>query len=161
MKMKKIFKWLLGLVVLAGLGLLSVLYYVGFFSSSAYFSTDEGAIRGYDTVAYFEQGKPAKGKPEFTTQWQGADWYFSNANNLALFKQSPEKYAPQYGGYCSYAVAHYHVAKTQPDAWQIVDGKLYLNYDKGVREKWRKDIPLFIEKANDYWPKSKPAQNLK
>ncbi len=160
MSKSKVFKWLLFLVLGGAVVFAAVLYYVGFFSSSAYFSTDEGAIRGYDTVAYFTESKAVKGSKEFTTNWNNADWYFSSKENLVLFKQNPEKYAPQYGGYCAYALAHEHVANTDPEAWKIVDDRLFLNYNKGVQEKWSKDIPGFIKKADDYWPKSTPAQNL-
>lgn len=116
------------------------------------FTTREGAIRGYDPVAYFSEGKPVEGLPEFSHEWNGAQWLFASADNLEMFKQGPEQYAPQYGGYCAYAVANGYTAKTEPEAWTIVDDKLYLNYSLGVRKKWTKDIPGNIKKANDNWP---------
>ena len=116
------------------------------------FTTREGAIRGYDPVAYFSEGKPVEGLPEFSHEWNGAQWLFASADNLETFKQGPEQYAPQYGGYCAYAVANGYTAKTEPEAWTIVDDKLYLNYSLGVRKKWAKDIPGHIKKANDNWP---------
>ncbi len=107
------------------------------------------AIRGYDTVAYFTQGKPVEGKPEHSIDWRGATWLFSTQEHAELFDAEPEKYAPQYGGYCAYGVAQGYLVKIEPDQWSIVDNKLYLNYDRGVQKKWVKDIPGFITKAND------------
>ncbi len=116
------------------------------------FSTSAGAIKGYDPVAYFTVGKPLKGDPKISVHWNDADWHFSSQTNLEAFKSSPEKYAPQFGGYCAYGVSDNHKAPTDPDAWTIVDGKLYLNYNKDVKELWSKDKPGFIKMANDLWP---------
>lgn len=113
------------------------------------------ALQGYDAVAYFKEGKPVKGQSEFRYDWMGAKWYFANAANRDEFAKSPEKYAPQYGGYCSWAVANGYTANIDPEAWRIVDGKLYLNYDKSVQKKWEADIPSFIKRANENWPKLK------
>lgn len=106
------------------------------------------AIRGYDTVAYFTEGKPVKGVEAFSTQWMGADWLFSSQENLDRFLESPDDYAPQYGGYCAYGVAQGYLVKIEPDQWSIVDGKLYLNYDSDVQKKWQQDIPGFITQAD-------------
>ncbi len=106
------------------------------------------AILGYDTVAYFTQGKPVKGDDVFVTEWMGAKWKFSSQAHLDLFKASPEKYAPQYGGYCAYGVSQDHLVTIEPDKFRIVDGKLYLNYDASVQDKWGKDIPGFIKQAD-------------
>jgi YHS domain-containing protein len=111
------------------------------------------AVSGYDPVAYFRVGKPVEGSGEFTTQWNGAEWRFANAQNLADFKESPEKYAPQYGGYCAWAVSQGYTASSDPEAWKIRDGKLYLNYSKSVQQTWAEDIPGNIAKANANWPK--------
>lgn len=113
------------------------------------------ALKGYDAVAYFKDGKPVKGKDEFRHDWMGAKWYFASAANRDEFARNPSKYAPQFGGYCSWAVAHGYTANIDPEAWKIVDGKLYLNYDKDVQKKWEADIPGFIKKANENWPKLK------
>lgn len=119
--------------------------YTGFFNNKA--------VSGYDPVAYFTEGKPIKGKSEFEYDYKGADWYFSTQENLELFKANPEKYAPQYGGFCAWAVAAKHDrAPGDPEYWRIVDGKLYLNYDKSVQEKWEQDVPGFIAEADRYWP---------
>ncbi len=111
------------------------------------------AIEGYDPVAYFQQGSPVEGSKSFTHQWQGATWRFSNAANRDLFAGSPEKYAPQYGGYCAYAVSRGKTAGIDPEAWTIVDDKLYLNYNKKIQKAWEKDIPGYIQKADAAWPK--------
>ena len=116
------------------------------------FQTTDGAIRGYDPVAYFVQGKPVKGNKAFTYEWNGADWKFANSQNLAAFKKSPEEYAPQYGGYCAYGTADGHKAPIDPEAWTIVNGKLYLNYDKHVKALWTKDQQGLINKADRNWP---------
>lgn len=110
------------------------------------------AVGGYDPVAYFKQGRPVKGSSSYSTQWKGATWRFATPENLAAFKADPEAYAPQYGGYCAWAVSQGYTAKGDPNQWTIHDGKLYLNYDAGVRETWSRDIPGNIAKANANWP---------
>jgi YHS domain-containing protein len=125
---------------------------------SQVFVTDEGAIRGYDPVAYFTEGKPSKGKQEFTYVWNGASWHFTSAQNREVFKASPEKYAPQYGGYCAYGTADGHKAITEPDAWTVSNGKLYLNHNRNVQTRWRSNQEQYIRKADANWPtiKDKP-----
>ena len=118
------------------------------------FADGGAAIRGYDPVAYFTEGKPVKGKAEFTHQWKGATWRFASAANRDAFAAAPERYAPQYGGYCAYGVANGYTISTVPEAWSIVEGKLYLNYSLGVRADWLKDIPGHIRKADANWPKA-------
>jgi len=114
--------------------------YTGTFSNKA--------ISGYDTVAYFTDGKAVKGSSDFTTNYQGAKWQFSNAANLETFKANPTQYAPQYGGYCAWAVAQGSLASGDPEVWNIVDGKLYLNYNKDVESKWLPNKHEFIEQAD-------------
>jgi len=109
-------------------------------------------IDGYDPVAYFTEGKPVKGLKEFEYQWMEAAWRFANKENLELFKKNPEKYAPQYRGYCAYAVSQGYTAKVDPEAWDIVDEKLYLNYSKSVRKKWREKRDEYIILADKNWP---------
>ena len=110
------------------------------------------AAGGYDVVAYFTAGRPVKGDPKFATEWKGASWQFSSAANLAKFKASPTAYAPQYGGYCAWAVANGYTAKGDPLQWRIVGGKLYLNYNADIQSKWIKDVPGFIRKGDGNWP---------
>ena len=111
------------------------------------------AVGGYDAVAYFKQGKPVKGSSDFTTEYKGATWYFANAEDLEAFKAAPEKYAPQYGGYCAWAVSQGATAKGDPEFWSVVDGKLYLNYSADVQANWSQDIPGNVAKADANWPK--------
>lgn len=113
------------------------------------------ALKGYDAVAYFKEGRPVKGLDEFRQDWMGAKWYFASAANRDEFARNPEKYAPQFGGYCAWAVAHGYTASIDPEAWRIVDGKLYLNYSKDVQKKWEADVPGFIRQGNENWPKLK------
>jgi YHS domain-containing protein len=122
------------------------------FAQSEVFSESSEAIHGYDPVAYFKEGKPVKGKKEVAFTWKGATWLFSSEQNRTDFKTNPDKFSPQFGGYCAYGVADGHKAPTSPDAWTIVDGKLYLNYDTDVRALWNKDRDGFIKKANGNWP---------
>ncbi len=110
------------------------------------------AINGYDPVAYFTKNKPVEGKVEFSALWNGAKWHFSSDANRQKFLAMPDKYAPQYGGYCAFAVSYGSTATTVPEAWSIVDGKLYLNNSLGVRSRWNKDRPGNIAKANKNWP---------
>lgn len=110
------------------------------------------AIDGTDPVAYFTQGKPVKGDAANASEYMGATWHFASAENKATFDADPEAYAPKYGGYCAYAVSQGYTASTDPEAWSIVDDRLYLNYSKGVRRRWEKDIPGNIEKADNNWP---------
>ena len=111
------------------------------------------AIKGYDPVAYFEDGKPEKGNPAYQFQWKGATWRFSSAARRDAFAKEPVRYAPQYGGFCAYGVSEGHTAPIDPEAWTIIDGKLYLNYDKQVREDSKKDTKGRIQKADQNWPK--------
>ena len=109
------------------------------------------AIEGYDPVAYFTMSKPVKGSPAFTHEWDGATWQFSNAEHRDLFKANPQKYAPQYGGYCAYGVSKGHKADILPANWSIVDGKLYLNH-RFAKRPFDKDVPGNIKKADENWP---------
>jgi YHS domain-containing protein len=117
------------------------------------YSDSSGAIRGYDPVAYFTEGRPVRGSREFTHPWRGATWRFASAENRERFAAAPEKYAPQYGGYCAYGVASGYAVKIEPDAWSLVDGKLYLNYDRSVQKTWQSDVPGHIRKADENWPR--------
>src|SRR5688500_7266928 len=110
------------------------------------------ALKGYDPVAYFTDGKPVEGKAEFTARHDGATYRFASAANRDAFVAAPAKYAPQYGGYCAFGTASGYKAPIEPDAWTVVDGKLYLNYNRSVRSKWSSDIPGYIRKADAQWP---------
>jgi len=118
--------------------------YTGVFSNTA--------VDGHDPVAYFTDGKPVEGKKEFSTEYMGAEYRFASAENLEAFRADPAKYAPQYGGYCAWAVSQGYTAKGDPEHWKIVDGKLYLNYNKKIQERWELDIPSHIVTADTNWP---------
>jgi YHS domain-containing protein len=111
------------------------------------------AVGGHDTVAYFTESKLVKGKADHSVKWNGASWRFSSAANLAAFKADPKKYAPQFGGYCAWAVSRGYTASSDPAAWKIVNGKLYLNYSLDVQRQWLRDVPGNIAKGDANWPK--------
>lgn len=110
------------------------------------------AVGGYDSVAYFTEGRPVKGDRQYALKHAGAEWRFVSAANRDTFAAAPQRYAPQYGGYCAWAVAQGYTASGDPQYWKIVDGKLYLNYDAAVQAKWERDIPGFIGNADRQWP---------
>ena len=120
--------------------------------SSIFFSGGEGAINGYDTVAYFTTGKPVKGRADITVQWKGAVWRFSSQANREAFEANPWAFAPQYGGYCAYGASMGNRDSTEPDAWKIVRGKLYLTHTPVVRSIWVRDLDGHIARANTNWP---------
>ena len=116
------------------------------------FAVNGVALGGYDPVAYFKESKPVQGRGEFSFEWKGAAWHFASAANRDAFKAEPAKYAPQYGGYCAFGASQGYAVKTEPDAWRIVDGKLYLNYNTQVRTRWEQDVPGFVKAADKNWP---------
>jgi len=116
------------------------------------FLRDGLGANGHDPVAYFTEGKPVEGRAEHALVWKDAEWRFSNAENRATFEADPESYAPQYGGYCAYAVSQGYTASTDPRAWHIHEGRLYLNYNRAVRALWARDIPGRIMSADANWP---------
>jgi len=109
------------------------------------------AIQGYDTVAYFTEGKPVKGSPEFEAVWQGARWRFANAEHRDMFSAQPESYAPRFGGYCVMGLAMGLSEKPDPEAWVIIDGKLYLASYKQDIADLNKDFAGNIQKAEARW----------
>lgn len=116
------------------------------------FADKGAAIRGYDPVTYFTQGQPVAGNRDQSLIWNGAEWRFSTQATRAAFEADPTAYTPQYGGYCAYAVSRGYTASTDPQAWRIVDGRLYLNYSLRVRRLWEKDIPGNIASGDENWP---------
>jgi len=129
-----------------------------FAQNTNYFSKNGIAINGYDPVAYFTDSAAVEGQKEFAYDWMGVRWLFKNQANLKNFKSGPEKYAPQFGGYCAYGASENHLAPTEPAAFTIVDDKLYLNYNVKVRDLWRKDMQGRIKTANTYWNTLKMAK---
>jgi YHS domain-containing protein len=119
--------------------------------STSFFSNK--AVSGYDTVAYFTEGRPVKGNDKFKTEYKEAEWYFASQAHLDMFNANPEKYSPQYGGYCAWAISDQKdFAPSDPTQWAIVEGKLYLNYNQSVKEKWDADQELHIKQADQNWP---------
>ena len=115
------------------------------------FVTDAGAIRGYDPVAYHTEGQPMRGAAEIVHEWNGAVWHFANAANRDRFAADPARYAPRYGGYCAYGTSNGYKVSTQPEAFAIVDGVLYLNHNLPVQQTWDKDRPTYIRDADSHW----------
>lgn len=121
-------------------------------SAGEYFERDGVALRGYDPVSYFTEGKPQPGVPAHSYVYKGSKFQFASADNQKLFVGNPDKYAPQFGGFCSYGTAQGYKVSTQPDAFSVVDGKLYLNYNREVVKIWQQDVPGNIVKAEENWP---------
>lgn len=110
------------------------------------------AISGYDAVSYFSDTGPVKGSKKFKTRFMNAEWRFASQQNLDTFLLAPEKYAPQYGGYCAWAVSEGYTAKGDPLQWKIHNDKLYLNYNADIKSKWEAEMLTHIERANNNWP---------
>lgn len=123
------------------------------------FRTGGYAINGYDPVAYFLENAAVKGVPQYSLEWNGAGWLFSNAQHLELFRKNPERYAPQYGGYCAYGASRGYKASTDPLAFTIAGNKLYLNYSPGVKQEWLKDTAQRIQLADAYWGTLQPGNH--
>ncbi len=119
--------------------------------STTFFGTK--AAGGYDTVAYHTEQKAVKGNKGFKTNWKGANWLFSSAKNLQAFKANPEKYAPQYGGYCAWAAAENKLVKADPTIFDLHEGKLYLNYNAKTRKDWKADRTGMIQRGNQNYPR--------
>ncbi|MDZ7852159.1 MAG: YHS domain-containing (seleno)protein [Halomonas sp.] len=116
------------------------------------FTRDGLAIGGTDPVAYFTEGRPVAGSPDYQLEWREATWQFASAEHRDRFEADPEAYAPEYGGWCAWAAARGEAASTVPEAWKIVDDKLYLNYSSFFQWRWERDIPGNIEAADEHWP---------
>ncbi|MDD7969572.1 YHS domain-containing (seleno)protein [Roseinatronobacter sp. HJB301] len=121
-------------------------------SAQSVFTENGVALRGYDPVAYFTEGQPRRGDAAHAADWGGAIWHFANPENRAAFLADPVRFAPQYGGYCAWAVAEGYTAPIDPQAWRIVDGQLYLNFSPRVQRQWERDIPGNILRADSNWP---------
>jgi YHS domain-containing protein len=141
-----------GVIALAVLSLLSTAALAGDF-----FETDGVALHGYDPVAYFVSSEPQKGQAQYSYEYKGSKFYFASDANRRAFVAMPEKYAPQFGGYCAFGTAQGYKVSTQPDAFAIVKDKLYLNYDKKVQKIWQQDVPGNIQKAEKNWPEVSQA----
>lgn len=143
---------------LFSLALLFTICFSAIAQTSEVYQKDGIAINGYDAVAFFTEKMPVKGDKQFKYSYKNVDWLFSSADHRDLFKTSPEKYAPQYGGYCAFGTADGHKAPTQADTWTIVDDKLYFNYNLKVKDLWNKNMQANIEKADAKWPTMKDSK---
>jgi len=113
------------------------------------------ALRGYDAVAYFAVSNAVKGDAKYAYVWNGAKWLFSSEENMKKFMSDPEAFAPQFGGYCAYAVSEGYTADADPEAWKVVDGKLYLNYNLEVQKTWETNEAERIENGKKNWQQFK------
>lgn len=116
------------LIIIAGAPISGLIATTTVAQAAPVYANDGIAVEGSDVVSYFTQGAPLKGLAEFFYIWNGTTWHFANATNRDTFAADPAAYAPQYGGYCAWAVSEGYIAPTVPEAWRIVDGKLYLNF---------------------------------
>ena len=130
-----------------------------FFATSAVYAAppwsslgEAVAIQGYDTVSYFSKAEAVRGSSKFVYDWNGMSWFFSSTENRDAFASAPEKYAPQFGGFCVPSVASGKSSRGGGDAWVINNGKLYLSHDKSVLENMRRDLPGTISRAEGWWP---------
>jgi hypothetical protein len=110
------------------------------------------AVEGYDAVAYFVDHRPLRGSDAYTRTWNGVVWKFASAEHRALFAANPTHYAPQYGGYCAYAVANRTTAHGSPKLWAVVNGRLFLNNNALARQLWDRDRPGNIHAGDQNWP---------
>ncbi len=117
-----------------------------------YFATEGTAIHGYDAVSYFAAEAPVPGQENIAVTWKGAQWFFATQQNRERFESNPRAYAPQFGGYCAYAMAHGALSSTDPKAWKIVDGRLYLTHSPEIERLWQGNVAENIRLAEEYWP---------
>jgi hypothetical protein len=127
---------------------------------SEIFSVEGKAIKGYDVVSFFTEGKAEKGYDSISVSWKNTTWLFASQLNATAFKQNPEKFAPQYGGYCAYGAADGHKAPTQIETWTILNDKLYFNYNLKVKDFWNKNQAELIKKADSNWVELKDKEKL-
>jgi YHS domain-containing protein len=140
-----------GCVMVVSIGLGGALSLRG--QAKAVFNADAGAaLHGYDVVAYFTRNAAVKGQDAFTSRWQGITWRFASAANRDAFAKSPDTYAPQFGGYCAYGVSRGYAVDVDPEAFAVVDSRLYLNYSKKVQATWNQDRDGYITTARANWP---------
>ncbi|MCW8885673.1 MAG: YHS domain protein [Motiliproteus sp.] len=119
----------------------------------AWYPYDSGlGADGYDLVAYFNESEAARGSETFTEQYGGKEWRFKSAENRSLFIKQPEKYLPQYGGYCAYAASQGYLAFGDPQQWSVHKGKLYFNYSQLVKARWSWQREDYIVQGDRYWP---------
>ncbi len=134
-------------------GSIGALAQVGAAAQTAQPATERLGLKGYDPVAYFTEGRAMKGSEEFSYNWLGTPWQFASSKHRELFIGDPTKYAPQYGGYCVGEVADKGATiNIDPEAWAIIDGKLYLSYSKEFMDKFKARPSDLLAKAEANWP---------
>ena len=132
--------------------IVATLFLVSTARAGEFFEKDGVALRGHDPVAYFSDSKPVKGLVEHRALHQGSTFLFASKANRDAFAADPARYAPQYGGFCAFGMAGGYKAAGDPVAFSVVDGKLYLNYNRDVQKQWTTDVPGFVSKADRNWP---------
>lgn len=115
-------------------------------------SAQEKAISGFDPVVYFSEGRAARGVDSLWWEFKGQRWHFVSVQNRRAFVESPDAYRPQFDGYCAYAAGHNYVYEGDPEVWTMVDGRLYLNYSREIREAWLAARDSLIREGNKHWP---------
>ncbi|MBE1282708.1 MAG: YHS domain protein [Rhodobacteraceae bacterium] len=139
-------------VFLAALTALALPVAKGHAETHVYSENAGFAINGYDTVTYFTHGDPQRGNPDFAVMWKGVTWLFVSDRNRESFESNPRAYAPQFGGYCSYAVSNGYLMKSDPLSWEIVDGQLYLTFSPDIHDMWVDEHVEHIERGRGNWP---------
>lgn len=128
--------------------------------SGQFYERNGVAIDGFDPVAYFEDHKAVKGLPSLSHVYKGSTFLFASPAHLAVFVQMPERFAPQFGGFCAYGIAEGVKAKSEGEVWEIVAGKLYLNYDSTIQRKWMNGKEVLIREAEAKWPQVESATGI-
>ncbi len=118
-----------------------------------FYTADGAAISGYDAVSYFRTGAPVPGQPGIALMWKGALWRFATEDNRDRFERNPRAFAPQFGGYCAYAMTEGLLSSTDPQAWQIVNGRLYLAHSQAIERIWKQNVSKNIREAEAHWPR--------
>lgn len=147
----------IGLTLAATTVTLSTPTYAVVDNATSAVNTDEQflAMHGYDPVAYFTSGGPQKGMKKFAVQHTGGTYHFASAENMKAFMENPERYLPQYGGFCAMGMALGKKLDGDPNVWKVVDGKLYLNVNKDVSVAWQRNLEGNINTADENWPELK------
>ena len=146
--------------------LVATMVLVASMASASAFAEDNShstpGVSGYDPVAYFTDSKAMRGSGFHVTVVDGVTYAFASAEHQKMFEANPRKYLPAYGGYCAYGLGVGKKFVADPEVWRIVEGILYLNLDKGIQQKWEKDIPGYIKKGDANWVtmKDKKASDL-
>lgn len=138
------------------LALIAFLFVSPAFAGDQYLDRDDRPVGGYDVVSYHTEASPIEGDEMITAEYNGTTWYFANEANRDLFSADPARYAPAYDGHCAYALANDRKVRTDPLAYAVVDGVLYMNFSQNIQERWEEDIPGYLEQSEANWPDHEP-----